>query len=94
MKKRDILTSIGIVVGFGLVFWGMSSGKTNLMIFFDPASIAITVGGSFAALLIAYPISEMKRAMKVIGQSFRESTMARTEIISSFKNLSDRKSVV
>ena len=90
MKKRDILTSIGIVLGFGLVFWGMAAGKTNLLIFFDPASIAITIGGSFAALIIAYPISEMKRILKVIVQSFKENTMSRTEIIKSFKNLSQK----
>jgi len=90
MKKQDILTIVGLVVGAGLVFWGMAAGGTNLIIFFDPASIAITVGGSFAALLIAYPISAMKRVMKVIVQSFKESTMASSEIINSFTNLSKK----
>jgi chemotaxis protein MotA len=90
MKKQDILTSIGIVAGFGLTVWGMAAGGTNLIIFYDFASILITVGGSFAALLIAYPISEMKRVTKVIVQSFKESTMASTEIINSFTDLSKK----
>lgn len=90
MKKHDILTSIGIVVGFGLTIWGMASGGTNLRIFYDFASILITVGGSFAALLIAYPISEMKRVMKVTVESFKESTSSSTEIINSFTNLSKK----
>lgn len=90
MKKQDILTIVGLVIGAGLVFWGMAAGDTNLIIFFDPASIAITVGGSFAALLIAYPISAMKRVMKVTIQSFKESTMASSEIINSFTNLSKK----
>ena len=90
MKKHDILTSVGIIVGFGLTFWGMAAGGTNLIIFYDFASILITVGGSFAALLIAYPISEMKRAMKVITQSFKENTMSNTEIINSFTSLSKK----
>lgn len=88
MKKKDFLTTIGIVLGFGLVLWGMSAGGAKLKIFFDPASIAITVGGSFAALLIAYPISAMRRVMKIIIQSFKESTMSSTDIINSFTNLS------
>jgi len=90
MKKQDILTSVGIVAGFGLTFWGMSSGGTSLSIFYDPASIAITVGGSFAALIIAYPFSEMKRFMMVIAQSFKESTSSRTELIIIFKKLSKK----
>jgi len=90
MKKQDILTSIGIVAGTVLIFWGMAAGGANLMIFYDPASIAITVGGSFAALIIAYPISEMKRVINVIVQSFKENTMSRTEIITNFKDLSQK----
>ncbi len=90
MKKHDILTSVGIVVGLVLIIWGMSAGGANLKIFFDPASIAITVGGSFSALLIAYPLSAMKRVIKVLKESFRESTMASTEIIDSFTNLSKK----
>jgi len=90
MKKHDSLTTIGIITAFGLTLWGMASGGTSLKIFFDPASIAITVGGSFAALLIAYPISAMKRVTKVIVQSFKESTSSSIEIIKSFKNLSKK----
>lgn len=90
MKKQDILTVVGLVLGAGLVFWGMAAGGTNLIIFFDPASIAITVGGSFSALLIAYPLSAMKRVIKVIVQSFKEATMSSTEIINSFTTLSKK----
>jgi len=90
MKKHDITTTIGLIAGTGLTFWGMAAGGTNLIIFFDPASIAITVGGSFAALLIAYPVSEMKKVMRLIIQSFRESTSSSTEIITSFTSLSKK----
>jgi chemotaxis protein MotA len=90
MKKQDILTIIGIVAGFGLTLWGMAAGGTNLKIFYDFASILITIGGSFAALLIAYPISAMRRVVKVIIQSFKESTMSSSDIISSFTILSKK----
>ncbi|MFT5871353.1 MAG: chemotaxis protein MotA [Clostridium sp.] len=90
MKKHDSLTTIGIVIGFALILWGMSAGGSNLKIFFDPASIAITVGGSFCALIIAYPISAMRRVFKVTVQSFKESTSSSTEIINSFTTLSKK----
>ena len=90
MKKHDSLTSIGIVIGIVLIVWGMSAGGTNLMVFYDFASVLITIGGSFAALLIAYPISAMKKVITVIVQSFKESTMSSTEIINSFTNLSKK----
>ena len=90
MKKHDILTTVGIVVGFGLTLWGMAAGGANLRIFYDPASIAITVGGSFAALLIAYPLAAMKKVLKVIIQSFKESTSSSSEIIIDFTNLSKK----
>lgn len=90
MKKQDILTIVGLVIGTGLTFWGMAAGGTNLIIFYDPASIAITVGGSFAALLVAYPISAMKRVIKVTLQSFKEGTTSSAEIINSFTTLSKK----
>jgi chemotaxis protein MotA len=90
MKKHDFMTTIGVVVGFGLTLWGMAAGGTNLIIFYDFASILITIGGSFAALLIAYPISAMKRVMKVTVESFKESTMSSAEIINSFTTLSKK----
>ncbi len=54
MKKRDILTPIGLILCFGLVIWGMAAGGTNLKIFWDLASVLITIGGSLAAILITY----------------------------------------
>lgn len=90
MKKHDFLTTIGIVIGCGLILWGMSAGGANLKMFFSPSSIAITVGGSFSALLIAYPNTAMKRVLKIIVQSFKESTSSSSEIINQFTNLSKK----
>jgi len=89
-KKHDILTTVGVIAGAGLTFWGMSAGGTNLIIFFDPASIAITVGGSFSAVLIAYPVEAMKKVGKILLQSFKENTSSSSEIINSFTSLSKK----
>lgn len=90
MKKHDILTTIGILSGVVLIIWGMAAGGTNLIIFYDFASILLTVGGSLAAMLIAYPFSAIKRVIKVTIESFKEGITSNTEIISSFTSLSKK----
>lgn len=88
MKKNDITTSVGFVLGIGLVIWGMSMGQSGLGIFWDPGSIAITVGGSFSALLINYPMDQIKSMFKVSAQSFKNKTKSGIEIIETFTTLS------
>ncbi len=72
----DIMTIIGWVFGIALMIVGMVLNKTtlesgdviyeflwgNLTSFFDPTSIAIVLGGTFAALMISY---QMKAFTKI-----------------------------
>ena len=88
MKKHDILTPIGVIAGFGAVLFGIVSGGGNLKLFYDFPSILITLGGSFCAILVNYPIGEFKRLMKVIIQTFKETAMDNIEIINRFSDLS------
>jgi len=89
MKKSDILTPVGLVLGFGLMIYGMASGG-SLLIFFDLPSIFITVGGSFSGVLIAYGLEDVKNMGKSLIQSFRESNTSEKDMISQFANLSKR----
>lgn len=89
MKKNDITTAIGLILGIGLVIWGMN-GDSGYKIFWDPQSVAITIGGSFAAVLINYPINEVKKLAKLFIQSFKEDSMNGTDIISRFGVLSQK----
>lgn len=90
MKRQDMLTLLGLLAGTGLMIYGMLSGGGTFKMFFDPASIAITVGGSFSALLINYPLNEFKRLVKVLVQSFKETSMAGLDIINEFGELSKK----
>ena len=45
MKKSDALTGIGLLLGIGMMIYGMMLGS-SLMIFWDLSSVLITVGGS------------------------------------------------
>ncbi|WP_138202626.1 motility protein A [Haloimpatiens lingqiaonensis] len=93
MKKQDIMTSIGMLAGiicvvYGIMIGGSGSIGQRVMIFFDLGSIFITVGGSFAALLINYPLTQLKKMIKVNMEAYREHTMEGEEIIGDFINLS------
>ncbi|MGL6105056.1 motility protein A [Romboutsia sp.] len=90
MKKQDILTPIGLLFGTAVVLFGMMVGDTGLMIFFDPASIGITIGGSFAAVLITYPADELKKMIGLLKISMTSSNIYKTDLIDQFKEISRR----
>ncbi|SHE56828.1 motility protein A [Clostridium fallax] len=90
MKKTDNLTLIGLGTGIVLLLWGMMMGGSSLKVFFDPASILITVGGSFCALLITYGIKEIKSVGTLFVQSTKESTNSNKELISKFVEFSKK----
>jgi len=60
----DFATILGIVSGFGLVIVAMSMGG-GLMWFFNVPSLMIVLGGTFGALLINYPLSEIFGVIRV-----------------------------
>jgi len=89
MKKNDMLTAIGFVIAIVLVFYGMLNGG-SLKLFFDVPSLAITVGGSFGALLMSYPFNEIKRFIKVAAQAFKENGTSKIDNITLFVSLSKK----
>ncbi|ABK60868.1 MULTISPECIES: motility protein A [Clostridium] len=90
MKKQDILTLVGMLAGFGVIIYGMLGGGGTFGMFIDMPSVAITIGGSFCALLVNYPADELKRVFKVLAQSFKETSMSGLDIVSQFGDLSKK----
>lgn len=90
MKKQDILTPVGLLFGIAVVIYGMLLGDTGLKIFFDLASIAITIGGSFAAVLITYSMDELKKIPSLLKISFTSSNVYKIDLIDQFKEISRR----
>jgi chemotaxis protein MotA len=88
MKKQDILTAIGLGVGAIMMVWGMATGGTNLLIFWDLASVIITIFGSMCAMLITYPMADFGRLMKVMTQAFKDFKSSSLDLITQFTNLS------
>ena len=66
----DFATIIGIIGGFGLVIIAMLSGG-GLAWFVDAPSAMIVLGGTFGAVLINYPLSDLLGVIKVAKNAFR-----------------------
>src|SRR5690625_5546851 len=72
MRKRDILTPIGITIGFIMIMLAIVSneGQDGLSIFIDIAAIFIVIGGLIGSLFINFKFEQIKSVTKVkIGRA-------------------------
>jgi len=76
----DIATSIGLLAGTGLLLWAIL-GKSDLDAFLDAGSVAIVLGGTFASLLVAFPIRNILGATKVLKMCFFTKAMNPSDLI-------------
>jgi chemotaxis protein MotA len=84
----DIATIVGLFLGFGLIFASIAiGGGSGLSAFIDVPSIMITVGGSFAALLINYPLNVCLKTMSVVKKCFLSKLPDPQQVIAQFKEL-------
>src|SRR5699024_366768 len=87
---KNILTPIiGMLIGFVLVFWSISSSGP-LAAFIDVPSIVITFFGSMAAVGISFPIQNMLKIPSVIKELMLDQGDNRVEIIQLFAELSKK----
>lgn len=65
----NITIIIGWVLAFGLTVFGIMNGG-DFSNFIDPASVAITVGGTFGGLIASFPLSTLKAIPKLLKIAF------------------------
>lgn len=92
MRKRDILTPIGITLGFIMIMLAILSngGREGLLSFMDIASIFIVIGGLIASLLINFKQEQIKLSGKVLREAFNKKDHRLPDLIDLFIRLSDR----
>lgn len=66
----DIATIIGIAGAFVFLLLGIVFAGGSLLLFFDPTSIMVTIGGSFSAVLASYPFTYILGITKIIRFAF------------------------
>ncbi len=92
MKKLDILTPIGVIVGIIFVAFAIisSGGFGGFASFINVPSFLIVIGGLAAAMLVSFSLAEVKQLWKVTMQSFRTEEHDVSRVVSTFVTLSDR----
>jgi chemotaxis protein MotA len=88
MKRNDILTPIGILLGISFIVFSISQGEVGLAGFYDLISVIITVGGSFASLLITFSFDEVRMMGSISRKLFKTPMLDKIEVINQFKQFS------
>lgn len=86
MRRIDFMTVIGIIAGIGLMGGALVLGG-NLRIFWSVPSLMVTVGGSFAAVLINFSFQDVKNVFATVKQAFTTELMEPEELIELFGEL-------
>ena len=92
MRKRDLLTPIGITLGFIMIFIAIitSAGTGGAASFLDLSSIFIVIGGLIASLLINFKMEQIKLTNKILREAFHKTDLRLPELIGLFIRLSER----
>ncbi|ASV66513.1 flagellar motor stator protein MotA [Cytobacillus sp. FSL W7-1323] len=81
----DKTTWIGVILGIIAVVLGMFLKGVGLGVLVNPAAVMIIIVGTVASVLIAFPVSEVKRIPKIMSVIFKErETLPMSQIISQF----------
>ncbi len=84
----DLATIIGLILGTSLIVGSIMMGGGGIGPFVNIPSLMITVGGSFSALLINFPLKRVLSVFGVVKNCFTQKLPAPTEIIEQFKEMS------
>lgn len=92
MRKRDILTPIGITLGFIMIVLAImtNGGSEGAASFLDVSSIFIVIGGLIASMLINFKIEEIRLTNKVLKEAFHKNDQRLPGLIELFIRLSER----
>lgn len=66
----DLATIIGIIGGIIAIFGGIAMRRGGVLMFWSISSILITFGGTFAALLVNYPLKTVINAFRTVKKVF------------------------
>lgn len=89
MRKFDIMTVAGILLGLALVLGGIRL-QGDLSAFWNPAGLLITVGGSFGALMVNFRFGEIKAVVQVTRQAFVQREESIIDLNRQFVSLAQK----
>lgn len=88
----DIATLIGTIVGIGLVITAVfhAEGLAGFKPFINAEAFLIVMGGTFCALLVNYPISQVFGLFKVVKKVMTSGGEDTSEIVTTFVNFAKK----
>jgi chemotaxis protein MotA len=86
----DLGIIVGLIAGATLVVIGILWGGGSLGAFFDVSSIMITLGGSFASLLVGHPLSRVMSMMTYLRIAMRPPKFQEERLISQLVTFSEK----
>lgn len=92
MKRKDLMTPIGIGLGATMILIGIyfNSGLGGMTTFIQMSSIVVVVGGLIGALMINFSLKEMKMFGRVMKEAFHSKDYNLRELIQLFIRLSEK----
>lgn len=88
----DLSSLLGPLIAVGMIIAGMvAKHATDLIpqIAINPPSVFIVIGGTFGALLVAYPLGDFINAFKAIGTWLKSPEADRDDIMLEILELAD-----
>ncbi len=86
----DIASVIGFAGGVVAIVGSMILAKQSVMTFVDPASVFMTLGGSYFALMLNYSIKDAVGIFKTMGRAFKLWDYGEMKIAESLISFSER----
>ncbi len=95
----DVSSLLGAVLGLGLVIWSMAhaGGVDGLKLFVHWPALSVVLGGSFAAILIHFPLADVKNLARIVVKIFRGKTTSpevQIERIVAYASLARREGLL
>lgn len=85
--KKNLIPPIALLVGIFLIIWSISDGG-SIGGFINVPSLIITLMGSFCALLISFPFSDIKKIPIILKKIITAPSENKNDLIEKFTELS------
>ncbi|ADN01867.1 motility protein A [Spirochaeta thermophila] len=86
----DLGTILGVVVGLGLVIFGIVVAGVPLGVYVDIASVLIVFGGSFGAMLVGNPLARMLGIMQYVSHALNVPNWQEGRVINDLVAYAER----
>jgi len=86
----DIATIIGFILINGLVFSAMGMSSVGIGGYIDIPSMLITVGGTFGAVFVSFPLDSVKNLVAIVKNVFIVKLESPVDIINTIVQLAEK----